>query len=70
MFTIIKVQRTNPVTYLLEDYHAKTVVAFYERSTSVLRVASRYSSGVQKVLHRKRMYVPDYRVITDFITGN
>jgi len=31
MFKIVKVQRTNPVTYLLEDYHGKSIVgAFYE----------------------------------------
>jgi len=31
VFTIVKIQRMNPVTYLLEDYHGKFVVgAFYE----------------------------------------
>jgi len=31
MFKIIKVQRTNPVTYLLEDYRGKSIAgAFYE----------------------------------------
>jgi len=31
VFKIFKVQRTNPVTYLLEDYHGKLVAgAFYE----------------------------------------
>jgi len=31
VFKIVKVQRTNPVTYLLEDYRGKSVVgAFYE----------------------------------------
>ena len=31
VFTIVKIQRTNPVTYLLEDYHGKFVAgAFYE----------------------------------------
>ena len=31
VFTIVKVQRTNPVTYLLEDYCGKSVAgAFYE----------------------------------------
>ena len=40
VFTIVKKQRTNPVTYLLEDYYRKFIAgAFYEH------VASRYSSG-------------------------
>ena len=31
MFMVVKMQRTNPVTYLLEDYRGKSVVgAFYE----------------------------------------
>jgi len=31
VFKIVKVQRTNPVTYLLEDYRGKSIVgAFYE----------------------------------------
>ncbi|XP_071647560.1 uncharacterized protein [Temnothorax longispinosus] len=31
VFKIVKVQRTNPVTYLLEDYRGKSVAgAFYE----------------------------------------
>jgi len=43
MFTIVKIQRINPVTYLLEDYRGKSVTgAFYEHE---LHVASRYSSG-------------------------
>ena len=38
VFTIMKVQRTIPVTYLLKDYSGKSVEAFYEHE-------SRYSSG-------------------------
>jgi len=31
VFSIIKVQRINPVSYLLEDYHGKSIArAFYE----------------------------------------
>ncbi|XP_011062614.1 PREDICTED: uncharacterized protein LOC105150926 [Acromyrmex echinatior] len=58
ILTIVKVQRNNPVTYLLEDYREKSICWSVLR----VRVASRYSSDVylvEKVLRRKgnKVYV-------------
>jgi len=57
VFKIVKVQHTNPVTYLLEDYREKSITGmFYD-----VRVASRDSSAylMKKVLRRrgKEVYV-------------
>jgi len=41
VFKIVKVQRTNPVTYLFEDYRGK----IYSWSVLRVRVASRDLSG-------------------------
>ncbi|XP_018355074.1 PREDICTED: uncharacterized protein LOC108756030 [Trachymyrmex septentrionalis] len=57
VFTIVKVQRTNPVTYLFENYHKKSVAeAFYERE---LHRAHPDVYLVEKVLRKKddKMYV-------------
>ena len=52
MFRIIKVQKTNLVTYLLEDYHGKSVAGgFYEYELH--RVANLNVYLVEKVLHKK-----------------
>ncbi|XP_018338847.1 PREDICTED: uncharacterized protein LOC108746523 [Trachymyrmex septentrionalis] len=52
VFTIIKVRRTNPVTYLLEDYRRKSVAgAFYEHELHRAIHPDVYL--VEKVLHRK-----------------
>ena len=52
MFTIVKVQRTNPVTYLLEDYRGKSVArAFYEHELHRATHPDVYL--VEKVLRRK-----------------
>jgi len=49
MFKIVKVQRTNPVTYLLEDYRGKSIAGvFYEYE---LHRADMYL--VEKVLRRR-----------------
>ncbi|KYN28550.1 hypothetical protein ALC57_02029 [Trachymyrmex cornetzi] len=58
VFTIIKVQRTNPVTYLLEDYCGKSVAgAFYEHELHRATHPDVYL--VEKVLRRKgdKVYV-------------
>ncbi|XP_018313642.1 uncharacterized protein [Mycetomoellerius zeteki] len=58
VFTIVKVQRTNPVTYLLEDYRGKSVVgAFYEHELHRATHPDVYL--VEKVLRRKgdKVYV-------------
>jgi len=41
VFKIVKIQRTNPVTYLLEDYRGKSIAGAFFR----VRVASSNSSG-------------------------
>ena len=52
MFTIVKVQRTNPVTYLFEDYRGKSVAgAFYEHELHLATLPDVYL--VKKVLRRK-----------------
>ncbi|XP_024870763.1 uncharacterized protein LOC112453938 [Temnothorax curvispinosus] len=52
MFKIVKVQRTNPVTYLLEDYHGQSVAgAFYEHELHRATYPDVYL--VEKVLRRK-----------------
>jgi len=49
VFKIVKVQRTNPVTYLLEDYRGKSVAeAFYEYE--LLRAADPDVYLVEKIL--------------------
>ena len=56
MFKIVKVQHTNPVIYLLEDYRGKSVAgAFYE----LHRVTHPDVYLVEKVLRRKgdKVYV-------------
>ena len=58
VFTIVKVQRTNPVTYLLEDYCGKSVAgAFYEYELHRATHPDVYL--VEKVLRRKgdKVYV-------------
>ncbi|KAG5324087.1 YMD3 protein, partial [Pseudoatta argentina] len=51
VFTIVKVQRTNPVTYLLEDYRGKSVTgAFYEYELHRATHPDMYL--VEKVLRR------------------
>jgi len=58
VFKIVKVQRTNPVTYLLEDYRGKSVAgAFYERE--LLRAADPDVYLVEKILRRRgdKVYV-------------
>jgi len=58
VFTIIKIQRTNPVTYLLEDYRGKFVAgAFYEHELHRTIHPDVYL--VEKVLRRKgdKVYV-------------
>ena len=52
MFKIAKVQRTNPVTYLLEDYHGKSIIGgFYEYE--LLKVLDPNVYLVEKVLRQK-----------------
>ena len=58
VFTIVKVQRTNPVTYLLEDYRGNSVAgAFYEHELHRATHPDVYL--VEKVLRRKgdKVYV-------------
>ncbi|KYN04793.1 hypothetical protein ALC62_04331 [Cyphomyrmex costatus] len=58
VFRIVRVQRTNPVTYLLEDYRGEPVAGgFYEHE--LLRVADPDVYLVEKVLRKKgdRVYV-------------
>ena len=58
VFTILKIQRTNPVTYLLEDYRGKFVAgAFYEHELHRAIHADVYF--VKTVLRRKgdKLYV-------------
>ncbi|XP_018357062.1 PREDICTED: uncharacterized protein LOC108757157 [Trachymyrmex septentrionalis] len=58
VFTIVKMQRTNPVTYLFEDYRGKSVAgAFYEHELHRATHPDVYL--VEKVLRRKgdKMYV-------------
>ncbi|XP_011050056.1 PREDICTED: uncharacterized protein LOC105143427 [Acromyrmex echinatior] len=51
--SIFKVQRTNPVTYLLEDYRGKSVAdAFYEHELHRAIHPDVYL--VEKILRRKR----------------
>ena len=57
-FTIVKMQRTNPVTYLFEDYRGKSVAgAFYEHELHRATHPDVYL--VEKVLRRKgdKVYV-------------
>ena len=56
-FTIIKMQRTNTVTYILEDYRRKSVAAFYEHELHCATHSDVYL--VEKVLRRKgdKVYV-------------
>jgi len=69
VFKIVKVQHTNSVTYLFEDYHGKSIAgAFYE-----VRVASRDSSryiprgkGAQEEKRSLRK-VTEIRWITQFM---
>ena len=52
VFKIAKVQRPNPVTYLLEDYQGKPIVgSFYEYE--LLKVADPHVYLVEKVLRRR-----------------
>ncbi|XP_070155846.1 uncharacterized protein [Polyergus mexicanus] len=52
VFKIIKVQRTNPVTYLLEDYRGKSIAAaFYEYELHRATYPDVYL--VEKVLRRR-----------------
>jgi len=52
VFTIVKIQRTNPVIYLLEDYHGKSVAGtFYEHELHRATHPDVYL--VEKVLRRK-----------------
>jgi len=53
MFKIVKVQKTNPVTYLLEDSRGKPIAGgFYEHELH--RVANPDIHLVEKVLHKRR----------------
>ncbi|KAL6416965.1 hypothetical protein ACFW04_014759 [Cataglyphis niger] len=52
VFKIVKVQRTNPVTYLLEDYRRKPIAgAFYEHELRRANYPDVYL--VEKVLRRR-----------------
>ena len=52
VFTIVKMQRSNPVSYLLEDYHGKSVAgAFYEHELHRAIHPDVYL--VEKVLRKK-----------------
>ncbi|KAL6420912.1 hypothetical protein ACFW04_014173 [Cataglyphis niger] len=52
MFKIFKVQRTNPVTYLFEDYHGKSIAGvFYKYELRRANYPVVYL--MEKVLHRK-----------------
>jgi len=54
VFRIVKVQKTNPVTYLLQDYREKSVIGgFYEYE--LYRVANLDVYLIEKVLRKKRM---------------
>lgn len=58
IFTIVKVQRTNPVTYLLRDYHGKPITGgFYEYELQ--RVSNPDVYLVEKILRKqgKKVYV-------------
>ncbi|KAL6417036.1 hypothetical protein ACFW04_014744 [Cataglyphis niger] len=58
VFKIVKVQRINPVTYLLEDYRGKSIAgAFYEYELRRANYLDVYL--VEKVLHRRndKVYV-------------
>ncbi|XP_018397172.1 PREDICTED: uncharacterized protein LOC108775341 [Cyphomyrmex costatus] len=58
VFQIVKIQKTNPVTYLLEDYRGKPVAGgFYEHE--LRRVANPDVYLVEKVLRKKgdKVYV-------------
>ncbi|KYN30174.1 hypothetical protein ALC57_00370 [Trachymyrmex cornetzi] len=56
VFKIIKVQHTNPVTYLLEDYRGKSIAgAFYEHELHHTTHPDVYL--VEKVLRRKGNWV-------------
>jgi len=58
VFTIVKIQRTNPVIYLLEDYRGKSVAgAFYEHELHRATHLNVYL--VEKVQRRKgdKVYV-------------
>ena len=58
VFTIVKVQRTNPVTYLLEDYRGKSMAgAFYEYELHRATYPDVYL--VEKIIRRKgdKVYV-------------
>jgi len=53
MFTTVKVQRINPVTYLFEDYHGKSVAgAFYEHELHRVIYPNVYL--VEKMLRKKK----------------
>ena len=57
MFKIAKVQHTDPVIYLLDDYHGKSISgAFYEYELH------RAAYLVKKALHRRgdEIYVNDW----------
>ncbi|KMQ82161.1 hypothetical protein RF55_23968 [Lasius niger] len=58
VFKIVKVQRTNPVSYLLEDYRKKSVAgAFYEHELRRANYPDVYL--VEKILRRRgdKVYV-------------
>jgi len=56
VFTIVKIQRTKPITYLLQDYHRKSVAgAFYEHELH--RVTHPDVYLVEKVLEGDKVYV-------------
>ncbi|XP_012054324.1 PREDICTED: uncharacterized protein LOC105617376 [Atta cephalotes] len=58
VFTIVKIQRTNPVTYLFEDYRGKSVAGvFYEHELHRATHLDVYL--VEKILRRKedKVYV-------------
>ena len=58
VFRIVKVQKTNPVTYLLEDYRGKPVAGgFYEYELH--RIANSEIYLVEKMLRKKgdKVYV-------------
>ena len=57
VFTIIKIQRTNSVTYLFENYRGKSVGAFYEYELHRATHPDVYL--MEKVLRRKgdKVYV-------------
>jgi len=53
VFKIVKVQHTNPVTYLLEDYRGKSIAGVFEYEYELHRATYPDIFLVEKVLRRK-----------------